>query len=117
MSLPSRLAELRKQRGFSQQAVADAIGIHVNSWKKYESGQAQPSAEVLKRMAVALHVSADFLLFDEHEREPDNDLILQFEAINQFSKEEKHVVRELLEGLILKYEARRWNNRTPEQAC
>lgn len=39
---------------------------------------------------------------------PDTDLTLQFEAVNQFSKEEKHVVRELLEGLILKYEARRW---------
>ncbi|KFX63433.1 hypothetical protein KBK24_0117040 [Burkholderia sp. K24] len=75
----------------------------------------QPSADVLKRMAVALHVTADFLLFDEHERGPDTDLTLQFEAVNQFSKEEKHVVRELLEGLILKYEARRWNNRTPEQ--
>ncbi|PNE59051.1 XRE family transcriptional regulator [Paraburkholderia fungorum] len=75
----------------------------------------QPSADVLKRMAVALHVTADFLLFDEHERGPDTDLTLQFEAVIQFSKEEKHVVRELLEGLILKYEARRWNNRTPEQ--
>jgi hypothetical protein len=53
---------------------------------------------------------------DEHERGPDSDLTLQFEAINQFSQEEKHVVRELLEGLILKYEARRWNNRTPEQS-
>ena len=115
MSFPSRLTELRKQRGFSQQVMADAIGVHVNSWKKYESDQAQPSSEVLKKMAVALHVTADFLLFDEHERGPDSDLTLQFEAINQFSQEEKHVVRELLEGLILKYEARRWNNRTPEQ--
>jgi transcriptional regulator with XRE-family HTH domain len=80
-----------------------------------ERAEGQPSADVLKRMAVALHVTADFLLFDEHERGPDTDLTLQFEAVNQFSKEEKHVVRELLGGLILEYEARRWNNRTPEQ--
>ena len=89
--------------------------MHLNSRKKYESGQAQPTAEVLKKMAVALHVSVDFLLFDDHERDPAHDLALQFEAGNQFSEEEKFVVRESLEGLILKHEARRWNNRSSER--
>jgi transcriptional regulator with XRE-family HTH domain len=56
--------------------MADAIAVHVNSWKKYESGQALPSSEVLKKMAVARHVTADFLLFDQHERGPDSDLTL-----------------------------------------
>ncbi|WP_338011169.1 helix-turn-helix transcriptional regulator, partial [Dickeya dianthicola] len=36
MSLPVRLNALRKKLGLSQQAMADAIGLHVNSWKKYE---------------------------------------------------------------------------------
>ena len=40
MTLPSRLITLCKERGLSQQAMAEAIGIHANSWKKYESGQA-----------------------------------------------------------------------------
>ena len=115
MSFTSRLIALRKQRGLSQQAMADAIGIHANSWKKYETGQAQPSLDVLKKIAVALHVSTDFLLFDEHERGPDDDLSLQFEAVSQFSQEEKQIVRELLEGLILKHEARRWSARTAAQ--
>lgn len=70
---------------------------------------------MLKKIAVALHVSTDFLLFDEHERGPDDDLSLQFEAVSQFSQEEKQIVRELLEGLILKHEARRWSARTAAQ--
>ncbi len=45
--------------------MADTIGIHVNSLKKYEAGQAQPSLDALKKIAIALHVSTDFLLFDE----------------------------------------------------
>jgi hypothetical protein len=60
-------------------------------------------------MAVALGVSADLLLFGESGRGPDDDLKLQFEAVSHFDPDEKKVVRSLLEGMILKHEARRWS--------
>ena len=85
--------------------MADAIGIHVNSVKKYESGQAQPSLDVLKKIALALNVSTDFLLFEEHERGPSDDLALQFEAVSQLPDKEQRVVMEMLESLIIKYQA------------
>ncbi len=49
------------------------------------------------------------------ERGPSDDLRLQFEAVGEFSEEEKQTVRELLEGLILKHQARRWSTRTTAQ--
>ena len=110
MSLPSRLIALRKERGLSQQAMADAIGIHANSWKKYETDQTQPSLEVLKKIAVTLNVSTDFLLFEEHERGPRDDLMLQFEAVGQLPPTEQSVVKEVLESLIIKYQTRRWDS-------
>lgn len=57
-----------------------------------------------------MHVRLDDLVFAENERGPDDDLALQFEAVSQFSAEEKQTVRELLEGLILKHAARRWDS-------
>lgn len=54
--------------------MAGTIGTHANSWKKYESGRSQLSLDVLKKSAVALHVSTDFLLFEEHERGPNDDM-------------------------------------------
>ena len=39
MSLSTRLITLRKEKGLTQQQMADTIGIHVNSLKKYEAGQ------------------------------------------------------------------------------
>lgn len=110
MSLPTRLISLRKERGLTQQQMADAIGIHVNSLKKYESDQAQPSLEVLKKIALALHVSTDFLLFEGHEREPTQELALQLEAVKQMPEEEQMVIREVLESLIIKYQTRRWDS-------
>ncbi|BCU89084.1 transcriptional repressor RstR [Yersinia pseudotuberculosis] len=110
MSLPVRLNTLRKTLGLSQQAMADAIGLHVNSWKKYESGQAMPSLDALKKIATTLHVSTDYLLFDEHERGPGDALALQFEAVSQLPENEQAIVKEVLESLIIKYQSRRWDS-------
>ena len=110
MSLPTRLIALRKDKGLTQQQMADTIGIHVNSLKKYETGQAQPSIDVLKKIALAIHVSTDFLLFEEHERVPQDDLALQFEAVAEMPDDEQMVVREVLESLIIKYQSRRWDS-------
>jgi transcriptional regulator with XRE-family HTH domain len=107
---------LRKDKGLTQQQMADNIGIHVNSLKKYEAGQAQPSLDVLKKIATALNVSTDFLLFEEHERGPKDDLALQFEAITQMPDDEQMVIREVLDSLIIKYQSRRWDS-TRRQAA
>ena len=111
MSLAKRLIVLRKQKNLTQQQMADTLGIHVNSLKKYEAEQALPSLDALKKIAIALHVSTDFLLFEEHERGPSDDLALQFEAISQMPDDEQMVVREVLEGLIIKHQSRRWDSR------
>jgi hypothetical protein len=35
---------------------------------------------------------------------------LLFEAVERLSKDEQTIIQELLEGMIVKYEARRWTN-------
>lgn len=105
---PHRLAGLRKQHSLTQAQLAERIGIHVVQLRRYEAGSSQPTLDVIRKIATALQVSADVLLFGEDERGPDDDLRLQFEAVSRFDEEEKRVVRSLLEGMILKHEARRW---------
>ncbi|MEJ2065932.1 MAG: hypothetical protein P8X74_22075 [Reinekea sp.] len=46
-------------------------------------------------------------MFGEDHRSPDDDLKLQFEALCQFDENERMVVKELLESLILKHNAKR----------
>jgi transcriptional regulator with XRE-family HTH domain len=106
---PQQLAALRKQHSLTQQALAERVGIHVVQLRRYEAGTSQPTLDVIRKLATALSVSADLLLFGKDERGPDDDLRLQFEAVSRFDAEEKQVVRSLLEGMILKHEARRWS--------
>ena len=48
------------------------------------------------------------LLFDEDERKPPEDFLLQFEAFSKLDPQEKQIIKEVLDGLILKHEAKRW---------
>jgi transcriptional regulator with XRE-family HTH domain len=110
LDFPQQLAALRKHHGLTQQALAQRIGIHVVQLRRYEGGTSQPTLDVIRRLATALSVSADLLLFGKNERGPDEDLRLQFEAVSRFDTDEKQVIRSLLEGMILKHEARRWSS-------
>jgi hypothetical protein len=49
---------------------------------------------------------ADFLLLDEHERGPSDDLRLQLEAVSQFPEEERKIVKALLDGMIIKHQTK-----------
>ena len=108
MGFGKRLAALRKARSMTQQRFADAVGCHVTMVRRYEADETQPTLEVIRKMARALSVSADALVFEENERDPNEELRLQFEAVSQLRPEEQAVVKDVLEGLIVKYQARRW---------
>jgi transcriptional regulator with XRE-family HTH domain len=105
-----RLAAMRKERTLTQQALADMVGMHISQIRRYESGQSQPTLDVIRKLAVALSVSADMLLFEKDERGPDEELKLQFEAVSRLDAEEKRVIRSVIESMILRHEARRWSS-------
>ncbi|UJD89231.1 helix-turn-helix transcriptional regulator [Rahnella aquatilis] len=111
MSIANRLTTLRKQKGLSQQALADAVGIHVTQIKRYEGGVSLPSLEAIKKIAQTLRVTTDSLIFEANELQPSADLALQFQAITNMAPEQQEVIKQLLEGMIIKYEAERWSSK------
>ncbi len=104
MNFPKRLVTTRKTQGFTQQSLADAVGMHVNQIKKYEAGTAQPTLTAMIKLAQTFHISLDELVFEEGERGPDEDLRLQFEAISRMTPEEKKIIKALLDGMIIKHQ-------------
>jgi transcriptional regulator with XRE-family HTH domain len=108
MSFPERLAALRKERGFTQQQMAEKIGMHVSQLKRYEAGSSQPTIEVFRRIVLALNVSADTLLFEDGERDPDESLKLQFEALSHLDPHEREAVQTMIAGVLHMHDAKRW---------
>lgn len=102
MQFPERLTMLRKARGLTQQALAEMAGVAVLQIRRYEGGNSQPTLDVIRRLAIALGVSADMLVFNEQERGPGEQLRYQFETISRMPQHEQDVIRELLDAMIIK---------------
>lgn len=56
-----RLKELRLQHGFSQEELAEKIGIKQNSYSDWENGKCKPNYEKLEKLADFFGVSLDWL--------------------------------------------------------
>jgi transcriptional regulator with XRE-family HTH domain len=108
MSFTVRFLQLRKQHNLTQQQMAEAVGIHITQVKRYEAGEAQPSLELLKRIALAFNVSTDWLIFEHNERQPQDGLKLKFEAVSQMDAQERATVDSLLDAMILKQQNKRF---------
>lgn len=58
----NRLKEIRKKSGYTQQNMADKLGITLNAYQKYEQAERFPSLDCLVNIADILNVSTDYLL-------------------------------------------------------
>ncbi|WP_430468266.1 helix-turn-helix domain-containing protein [Winogradskyella ouciana] len=61
-SLGLRIKELRKQKGMSQEFLADESGLSLRTIQRIENGGTNPTGESLKRLSNALNVNPDELI-------------------------------------------------------
>ena len=57
-----RLKELRKQKGMSQELLAEESGLSLRTIQRIENGETNPTGESLKRLSNALNVNPDELI-------------------------------------------------------
>ena len=62
MTFCKQLRAARMKRKFTQQALADAVGLALRSYQCYEQGTREPSLDMLVALADALEVPTDYLL-------------------------------------------------------
>lgn len=60
--LCEQLKQIRKANKFTQQDLADAVGIERSTYASYETGRNKPDVILLKRIANVFGVSSDFIL-------------------------------------------------------
>ncbi len=70
-----KLRRLRKERGFTQQELAEQLNVSASTIGMYEQGRRKPDQNILYRMGKILNVSVDYLLSEDDEEQPsDEDL-------------------------------------------
>src|SRR5690349_1358404 len=65
-----RLRDLRTQRGFTIEDVANRANIDVSTWSRLESGKRRLALDHLPRLAAALSVSTDELMRTPETEDP-----------------------------------------------
>lgn len=69
-NLAEILTELRKDKGWSQQQVADLVGIGRRTIGDYETGRTQPDPYMLVKLAEIFDVNIDYLVGSTRIRTP-----------------------------------------------
>ncbi|MDE5984464.1 MAG: helix-turn-helix domain-containing protein [Eubacterium sp.] len=65
MEFKDKIKYLRKKQNYTQQQVADILGIDRSTYSFYEIGKTRPKLEMLKSLAKIFKVSVDDLLDDD----------------------------------------------------
>lgn len=66
----ARLCQLRKQHGYSQEQLADELGVSRQAVSKWERGEASPDTDNLIALAKLYNISVDDLLFEKPTEQP-----------------------------------------------
>lgn len=88
MTLGEKIQKLRKQRGLSQEALAEKVTVTRQTISKWELGTAMPDAPNLLRISTLFGISVDYLLHDSYES--DNDIPMVKEVKSKLKNERKN---------------------------
>jgi len=107
MGFSERLKKARIEKGYSKSDLSKEINVHYSQIGRYEEKGAQPSADILAKLANALEVTSDFLMNGTSEDLADSsltdkELLNQFKMIEKMTEEKKSVVKIFLDAFITK---------------
>ena len=104
MSFGARLAELRKQAGFTQQELADEVGVSRRMIAYYEVQSEHPPTHLVPAIAQALNVTTDELLgaapVRKSVRTKDSRLHRRLQQIEKLEPSEKRQILQVLDTLL-----------------
>ena len=99
-SIGKRIRTCREQKGWTQQAFAEKVGISIAYTGMIERGEKIPKLETFIRIANVLEVSADLLLADVIKAQPYSDTSARAEVVNSLSKESRERIYDVIDTLL-----------------
>ncbi|OIP31342.1 MAG: hypothetical protein AUK47_22645 [Deltaproteobacteria bacterium CG2_30_63_29] len=102
-----RIRELRQRREWSQQELAEKVGVRQKQISAYERDINVPSGEIFIALADAFEVSLDYLAQRAEDQGPranigDLDLLERLQEIDKLSEADKELVKGVLDTFIVK---------------
>ena len=111
MILADKIADLRKKNGWSQEELANQLGVSRQAVSKWESASSIPDLDKIVKMSLIFGVSTDYLLKDSLEAGRESEEVMECntaelgmdeKAIQMISMESANVYLELLQQVSSK---------------
>ncbi|HIX18701.1 MAG TPA: helix-turn-helix domain-containing protein [Candidatus Gemmiger faecavium] len=111
MILADKIADLRKKNGWSQEELANQLGVSRQAVSKWESASSIPDLDKIVKMSLIFGVSTDYLLKDSLEAGRESEEVMEYntaelemdgKAIQMISMESANVYLELLRQISSK---------------
>lgn len=121
MSFGKNLSRFRKEKGLTQEDLVKKSGVAISQIRRYEADNSSPTLDVVTRLAKALGVSIDELVFDKATgiaatKLMDRELLEQFEMVSSLDEDEREAVKKILEGVIVKHQVNKMMRPKPEKS-
>ena len=105
--LGEKIKRLRFEKKWSQDVLAEKIGVGRQYISRYETGRVLPSADTLRKLAEIFEVSVDYLLNNETNNLAglglkDKKLLDLFTEVEKMDENDQITVRNLLEAMVMK---------------
>ena len=101
VSVKDAVRNARKIKGLTQKQAAEACGISVAQYKRYESGTSEPRKDALVKLAKGLGISTDEIVLDYGERSVKEELRAMFRQIEGLTEEEQRLVKTAIRNTLL----------------
>jgi transcriptional regulator with XRE-family HTH domain len=110
--LSSRIQQLRKQLGISQQELAARVQASKSMINRYETKNVQPPADILNRIADVLNTSVDFLINGDSEEKAkatlkNSELLNTLKEIDVMPENEQNMLLHYVNAYIRDFKARK----------
>jgi transcriptional regulator with XRE-family HTH domain len=107
MNISKRIKQIREEKGYTQQQMADLINMHRSNYSKMESGQREISIDALQKVAKHFSLTLDELVnakgkIPVEEKSEDKTTIEQVKLINELDPDDKAMVFRLIDTTVTK---------------
>ncbi|MHB1350235.1 MAG: helix-turn-helix domain-containing protein [Desulfobulbaceae bacterium] len=109
MAAGEKILRLRKEKGWSQQLVAQKIGTSGPIIGRYERGEMVPSVEVARKLADVFGVTLDYLVDDTGRvaEIKDRTMLNRLMDLEQLDQDDRKTILRVLDSLIRDAKARK----------
>ena len=94
------IADLRKEKGWSQTELATESGVSREIIGKYERGEAVPSVDFAKRIADAFGVSLDYLVGEGQNAKFDKKTLKRLQDIESLKENDKSCLMTIVDAFL-----------------